>query len=165
MLVPRTGDDPVTSCFSDTIADENTCVANALECIRDANTSRNGDSFKDIIEPHSTTKSPTVGTIIQEQILYTQIADFLPRMLPKGRPRRLARMSWPGEKKRDINPETRRRTGPWILRDKYEDIYGSLTRQMLRGHAAGAVTYSCTLDLGGLARAGAIDVDTGGKNA
>ena len=83
-----------------------------------------------------------------------QIADFLLTLIPAGRPRRLARMSRPGEPRRDGTP-----------RDKYEDISGELTRAMLINHAAGKVTYSYTLDKDGKAKIGVSDVDQGGRAA
>ena len=80
------------------------------------------------------------------------LADVL--MLDQGRPRRVARMSKPGERKADGS-----------LRGKYEDIPGQLTPAMLCKHAAGAVTYSCTLDRNGRANAGVIEIDEGGRAA
>lgn len=106
-----------------------------------------------------------------------QIAEWLTKILGSTRPRRVARMSHSGEHKKEwqldettqkpIRNKQGRRiwTGRMVPRDKYEDIPGALTRQMLLGHASGKVTYSCTLDRGGVARAGVIDVDSGGKGA
>ena len=83
-----------------------------------------------------------------------QIADFLLSLIPAGRPRRLARMSCPGELKRDGTP-----------RGKYEDISGELTRAMLINHAAGKVTYSYTIDKDAKAKIGVSDLDQGGRAA
>ena len=107
-----------------------------------------------------------------------QIADWLQSLIPEGRPRRLARMSAPGELKPEIvrDDKTGRpirdehgkviKTGRMVARDKYEDVYDkALTPAMLRRHAAGDVTYSYTLDQNGLARAGSSDIDQGGQPA
>jgi hypothetical protein len=96
--------------------------------------------------------------------LDTQIADYLTQLLGPARPRRVARMSAPGELRPETDKKTRRRTGRMVQRDKYEDIRGPLTRQMLQQHARGTVTYSCTLDQDGMSDAGAIDVDAGGRS-
>ena len=83
------------------------------------------------------------------------IAAFLLDLLPPGRPRRLARMSKPGELRKDGTP-----------RDKYQDIFDKqLTLAMLAEHVRGRKTYSYSLDKDGLARKGAIDVDAGGQPA
>ena len=93
-----------------------------------------------------------------------QIADFLLSLIPAGRPRRLARMSRPGEVKREKD-KAGNYTGQMIPRDKYEDITGELTHAMLANHAAGKVTYSYTLDKDGQAKIGVSDVDQGGAAA
>ena len=101
----------------------------------------------------------------EQQLLPVEhlIADYLLSLIPPGRPRRLARMSYAGETKRQKN----KHTGQWetVERGKYEDISGPLTRAMLVEHAAGTITYSYMLDLEGKARAGAFDVDNGGHAA
>ena len=101
--------------------------------------------------------------------LEQQIAKWLQSLLPPGRPRRIARMSEPGEMKPEIvRDEAGRkvRTGRMVPRDKYEDIRAEqLTLAMLAEHARGSKTYSYTLDKGGQAREGAIDVDQGGQAA
>jgi hypothetical protein len=97
--------------------------------------------------------------------LLKQIADFLAQLVGLVRPRRLARMSYPNEDKPEIDKKTKRRTGRMILRDKYEDIRDNLTYRMLLDHASGGVTYASTIDQAGLARAGVIDIDAGGKDA
>ena len=84
-----------------------------------------------------------------------EIADWLLSLLPPGRPRRLARMSKPGELHKDGTP-----------RDKYQDIPAEqLTLAMLAEHARGFKTYSYTLDKNDKAREGAIDIDEGGQPA
>jgi hypothetical protein len=112
-------------------------------------------------------KSDTLQTACPVELvtpaLDDQIADLLLSILPPGRPRRLARMSYAGETKREYDKKAKRFTGQMVPRDKYEDISGPLTRAMLQQHAAGAVTYSYMLDLEGKARAGVFDVDKGGR--
>lgn len=110
--------------------------------------------------------------------LEEQIADFLLSLLPPDRPRRLARMSYPGEMKPEILRDEKTgkpirdergkviKTGHLVERGKYEDIYvKALTRAMLVEHAAGVKTYSYTLDRDGRARMGALDIDQGGRAA
>ena len=97
-----------------------------------------------------TAATPSAPTRAQ---LEHEIARFLLDLLPAGRPRRLARMSRPGELRRDGTP-----------RDKYQDIGAEqLTLAMLAEHARGRVTYSYTLDKDGQARQGTIDTDEGGQ--
>ena len=99
-----------------------------------------------------TTATPSAPTRAQ---LEQQIAEWLLSLLPPGRPRRLARMSKPGELCKDGTP-----------RDKYQDIPAEqLTLAMLTQHARGSKTYSYTLDKDGKAREGALDVDEGGQPA
>lgn len=86
------------------------------------------------------------------------IVAYCLRLLPDAqRPQRLARMSEPGETKRD------RKTGRRVLRDKYEDVYDVSLHDALQRHALGDATFSYTIDRDGMARSGAIDIDQGGK--
>lgn len=91
--------------------------------------------------------------------LNDQIADYLKDLFGNTRPRRLARMSKPGE------TVWSKKEQKWVERGKYADIPGALTRSMLVEHAAGATTYAITLDQNGKARAGVIEIDNGGRAA
>ncbi len=97
-------------------------------------------------------------------LIFHVIANFLLSLFPAGQPRRLARMSYPGElipEKNKPNQKTDR-TKP---RGKYQDIRCTLTRDMLTRHAVGNITYAYTIDKNGVARVGVLDVDEGGQDA
>ena len=98
-----------------------------------------------------------------EAALYQEIGKWLTDllMLDRGRPRRVGRMSTPGETKRD------RKTGQIVPRGKYEDIPKSARFKLgdLLDHARGRVTWSCTLDQSDLSYSGVIEIDAGGRDA
>lgn len=97
------------------------------------------------------TSKNTLRTACGDDELTTDIAAFIrSALLMPGRPGRLSRMN-----------------GATAAR-KYTEITDrsfQLTEASLRDHAAGRTTYAASLDQANQARAGAIDVDTGGRAA
>jgi hypothetical protein len=106
-------------------------------------------------QPHTSSQGQTYAQRALE-IRAEALRDLL-----GGQPRRLARMSDPGETKQRWNKE--KRLYETVPRDKYQDE--KPPARWLDDHISGRTSWAVTLDQDGYAQLGAADIDEGGRDS